>query len=216
MDLAGPRVRTGECLVAHGDKHAFTDDLIAIVAPGALQHPGARKARIVVECALPEAIAAAELGHRLFIDGGKIAAVIMQAEGDVLIARVTRTNEQGIRIKPEKGINFPDTPLDIPALTAKDREDLKLIAAHADGIEFSFVQSVEDIESLHKALAEIRPDWDALSLILKIETLLALQNLPEIIVWAGAAQPVAVMIARGDLAIEIGYARLAEIQEEIL
>ncbi|MBV9511034.1 MAG: hypothetical protein JO303_12215, partial [Caulobacteraceae bacterium] len=117
----------------------------------------------------------------------------------------------------EKALNFPDTALEIEALTAKDREDLAFVAAHADGIEFSFVQSAEDVRLLQAALAEQRPgDWTDMGLILKIETAKAVTHLPEIIVQAAGRQPAAVMIARCDLSVEIGFARTAEIQEEIL
>lgn len=63
----------------------------------------------------------------------------------------------------------------------------------------------------------VRPDdWRALGLVLKIETQRAVRNLPDLLVHAAGRQPAAVMIARGDLAVEIGFARLAEMQEEIL
>ena len=91
------------------------------------------------------------------------------------------------------------------------------MAAHADGIGFLFVQSAADVRMLQEALAEYRPDdWQASSLVLKIETAQAVRNLPEIIVQAAGRQPTAIMIAVGDLAIEIGFARTAEMQEEIL
>jgi pyruvate kinase len=91
------------------------------------------------------------------------------------------------------------------------------VAAHADGVEFSFVQSAADVVMLQEALAMQRPDdWRTMSLILKIETARAVRHLPEIIVQAAGRQPTAIMIARGDLAVEIGFARTAEMQEEIL
>jgi pyruvate kinase len=124
---------------------------------------------------------------------------------------------KGVRLKPEKGLNFPDTHLKIAALTDKDLVDLDFVAAHADGIGFSFVQSADDVEMLQDALAERRQnDWHTLSLILKIETSQAVHNLPDIVVRAAGRQPTAIMIARGDLAVEIGFARTAEMQEEIL
>jgi pyruvate kinase len=125
--------------------------------------------------------------------------------------------EKGQRLKPEKGLNFPDCELEIDALTEKDRADLAFVAAHADGVEFSFVQSAADVVMLQEALAMQRPDdWRTMSLILKIETARAVRHLPEIIVQAAGRQPTAIMIARGDLAVEIGFARTAEMQEEIL
>ena len=79
------------------------------------------------------------------------------------------------------------------------------------------MQNADDVAALQAELARLRPhDWDSMALVLKIETARAVSELPDIIVRAAARQPVAVMIARGDLAIEIGFARLAEMQEEIL
>jgi pyruvate kinase len=84
-------------------------------------------------------------------------------------------------------------------------------------VEFSFVQSHEDVGELQEALARERPsDWRRLGLVLKIETSRAVRNLPAMLVRAAGQQPTALMIARGDLAVEIGFVRLAEMQEEIL
>lgn len=217
MDLAGPKVRTGEFCALHHDKRVQIDDLIALVAPGKLDRPGKKHAAFAVECTLTEALDASKPGDRLSIDDGKAEARIERVEDDFVIARVTRCDAEGYKLKSEKGLNFPDAELAIPALTAKDREDLRFVAAHADAIDFSFVQSVEDIELLQARIAEIRPDdWRTIPLVLKIETPRAVRHLPDLIVRAAARQPMAVMIARGDLAIEIGFTRLAEMQEEIL
>jgi len=79
------------------------------------------------------------------------------------------------------------------------------------------VQSAADVILLQDVLAGLRPeDWQTRPLVLKIETAKAVHNLPEIIVQAAGRQPTAIMIARGDLAVEIGFSRTAEIQEEIL
>jgi len=86
-----------------------------------------------------------------------------------LVARVTDCPDEGMKLKPEKGLNFPDTALGIPALTAKDLADLDFVAAHADGIGLSFVQTAADVALLQEALAERRTDWDRLALVLKIE-----------------------------------------------
>ncbi len=84
-------------------------------------------------------------------------------------------------------------------------------------MEFSFVQSAADVATMQDALAALRPDaWRRMSLILKIETVRAVRTLPEIIVNAAGRQPKAIMIARDDLAVEIGFGRTAEMQEEIL
>lgn len=216
MDLAGPKIRTGEVAVKTG-KRVFVDERVAVVAPGHLGDAPAASCAAAVECSYPDVIAMAKPGDRVFIDDGKIGAVVEQSADGCLIARVTRADPAGVKLKPEKGINFPDSDLTIPALTDKDKRDLAFVATHADAVEYSFVQSAADVAALQAALAEVRPEgWDELALVLKIETARAVRNLPDIVVAAGARQPVAVMIARGDLAIEIGFARLAEMQEEIL
>ena len=93
---------------------------------------------------------------------------------------------------------------------------LPAVAECADMIGFSFVQRPRDIVALDRALAAARPGGPPMPLVLKIETLEAVRNLPRLIVQAAGTRPTAVMIARGDLAVELGHLRLAEIQEEIL
>lgn len=217
MDLAGPKNRIGAVRPNREIRRIFPGERIAMVAPGQIERPVPPDVAFVFECMLPEAIAQARPGQRLLIDDGKIAASVDFVDDGVLIASVTRTKEKGGKLKPEKGINLPDTELHLPALTAKDRQDLAFIAEHADGLSFSFVQTPDDVQLLQDALAALPVRREhPLALILKIETALAVQNLPGIVVRAGARNPVAIMIARGDLAIEIGFARLAEMQEEIL
>lgn len=217
MDLAGPKIRTGEVLAHHGTKRLFPDSRIAFVAPGQIERKVPADVVFTCECTLPDVFTTARPGQRLLIDDGKIATTIDAVLDGMIIASVTRCKAEGAKLKPERGINLPDTDLNVPALTDKDREDLAFVADHADGIEFSFVQNPDDVAALQAELARLRPDdWTRLALILKIETAEAVHNLPDVIVRAGARQPVAVMIARGDLAIEIGFSRLAEMQEEIL
>ena len=217
MDIAGPKIRTGAALLPEGMERIGVGDLLAIVPQGGLNRIKLDEPHAAIECTLPDALNIAAAGHRVFVDDGKLCMRIERREPFGLLGRVTAAPANGLRLKPEKGLNFPDTPLTIPALTAKDLSDLDFIAAQADGIEFSFVQSVADVEMLQAALAERRPnDWRQLSLVLKIETPEAVANLPDIVVQAAGRQPTAIMIARGDLAVEIGFARLAEMQEEIL
>ncbi|MCX5497472.1 pyruvate kinase [Kaistia dalseonensis] len=215
MDLAGPKIRTGLIRPVDGHRRVGVDDLFAIAIPGQLDK--ADEGLIAVECTLPQALMAAKPGERIFVDDGKLATVVESVSPWGVTVRVTTSpDEDGYKLKEEKGVNFPDTHFSIPALTEKDIVDLAFIAEHADGIEFSFVQSEEDVAALHRALERIRPDWRKLSLILKIETTRALGNLPDILARAAGRQPTAIMIARGDLAVEIGFSRLAEMQEELL
>ena len=106
------------------------------------------------------------------------------------------------------------TRLPIPALTEKDIADLTTVVEVADLVEISFVQDPSDVLRLHHALARL--GGDHLGVVLKIETRRAFERLPELLLTAMRRPGVGVMIARGDLAVEVGYERLAELQEEIL
>lgn len=216
MDLAGPKIRTGELRKGKGVKRVSPGDELAITLPGRLEH--APRAIAAIECTLPEALQATLPGQRIYLDDGKLGTLVTQVEPWGVITRVeTGPEETGYKLKPEKGINFPDTDFATPALTDDDRADLPFVAHHADAIEFSFVQSPEDVAALQLALAIENPEnWHRQGLVLKIETSRAVRNLPDMLVRAAGRQPTAVMIARGDLAVEIGFARLAEMQEEIL
>ena len=153
-------------------------------------------------------------GQRVLIDDGHIGAVVESLNELGALLKITRAKPQGSKLAPEKGLNFPDTKLELPALTDKDRHDLDFIAQHADSVGYSFVQSGEDMQMLIEALAE--RGAKKMGIVAKIETRQALQNLPEIIVRGAGSHPFGVMIARGDLAVEVGYEQLAETQEEIM
>lgn len=216
MDLAGPKIRTGATRKGKDGRRVQIGDELAIALPKQLDD--VENGLPAVECTLPEAAVAAKVGDRICIDDGKLDMRVTRRESWGLVGEVTvAANERGYKLKEEKGINLPDTELDVPALTSADVERLAFVAHHADAIEFSFVQTAQDVVDLQSALARERPhDWRRLGLVLKIETARAVKNLPDLIVQSAGQQPAAVMIARGDLAVQIGFARLAEIQEEIL
>ena len=216
MDLAGPKIRTGDVRKAKGLKRVRVGQHLALALPGQLHKADENLAAI--ECTLSEAVAATRKGDRVFIDDGKLETRVVGIEPWGVVVEVhAGPDEDGYKLKAEKGLNFPDTDFSVPALTQDDREAVAFAARHADGIEFSFVQGEEDVAELQNALAGERPDdWRSLGLVLKIETLRAVRNLPSMLVRAAGRQPTAIMIARGDLAVEIGFARLAEIQEELL
>lgn len=216
MDLPGPKIRSGKPREGKDGARVLIGDSMALVRPKLLKQSPTKLA--AVECLSPEALSLAQVGHRVLIDDGKLCTTVQACHDWGVVLQVDAgPDEKGYKLKAEKGIAFPDTDLVVPALTPEDRKILRFAAKHADAIEYSFVQRPEDILDLQAALAEIRPDdWQELGLVLKIETRLAVANLPEMIVCAAARQPTAVMIARGDLAVEIGFARVAEMQEEIL
>jgi pyruvate kinase len=171
-----------------------------------------RPARI--PCSIPGIFADLRAGERIWLDDGRIGGLIRAVtEGEVHV-QITQARDGGDRLLADKGINLPDSALHLPALTAKDIEDLPFVAKHADLVGMSFVQRESDVRDLQEHLRRLGAG--RLGIVLKIETRAAFENLPDLLLAALANPAVGVMIARGDLAVECGYERLAEVQEEIL
>ena len=120
----------------------------------------------------------------------------------------------GAKLRAEKGVNFPDTELGLSALTEKDLADLRSVVGFADMIALSFLRTPQDVEALEDQLHLLGAG--DLGIVLKIENAAAFRNLPHILLASLRSPPVGVMVARGDLAVEVGFKRLSEVQEEIL
>jgi pyruvate kinase len=170
----------------------------------------------IVTCTLPAALEHLATGHRVIFDDGRIHTVVQggKKKRDEFLLRVVHTQKETVKLRAEKGINLPDTLVTVPSLTDEDRKALPFIAKHADAVSLSFVRRPEDIRMLHAALDRL--GRRAIGVVLKIEKREAFENLPRLILEGLRRPPLAVMIARGDLAVEVGFERLAELQEEIL
>ncbi|HME27510.1 MAG TPA: pyruvate kinase [Acetobacteraceae bacterium] len=217
MDLAGPKIRTGAVRHPPRDKQLPPDAMLALAPPGGLATLPDDAPALAAECQLPEALRMVRPGDAILFDDAKVRLVVETFAPWGVIARVVHATAGGVKRREEKGLSFPDTELVVPPLTPKDLADLDFVACHADGISYSFVQSAEDVVLLQTELAARRPeDWQRLSVVLKVKTSRSLRHLPAMVVQAASRQPAAIMIARGDLASEIGFARTAEMQEEIL
>jgi pyruvate kinase len=128
--------------------------------------------------------------------------------------KITRAREKGEKLGANKGINLPDSTLQLPALTPKDLSDLDAVVRLADIVGYSSVRRAEDVDLLRAELAKRKAEH--LGVVLKIENKQAFDHLPSLLLAAMQNPLVGVMIARGDLAVECGYERLAEVQEELL
>ncbi len=213
MDIGGPKVRTASVRTPpEQDRLRVGDELLLVTG----EPIGEAAPPFSVGCTLPQIFARVKVGDFVSLDDGKLRGHIVRRIAGGLVAEMQEGRDKGIRLKAEKGINFPGVDLCLDPLTARDRADLDFIAEHADMVGYSFVETAEHVALLQSELATRRADWQKLALVAKIETPRAVRNLPAIIVQAAGRQPLAVMIARGDLAIELGFERLAEMQEEIL
>lgn len=212
MDIAGPKCRidtlhtNGQDRLCRGDRIVLVEDFSAARGSDA----------VIATISIAGILDRLQIGAEVWIDDGKLGTRVISNEGGRAVLDVFAARGKGVRLRPEKGINFPDTALALPALGPEDLKALDFVAANADLVGFSFVQHPRDIALLEHELKIRRPDKPPQPIVLKIETKLAVENLPQLIVTAAATRPVAVMIARGDLAVELGFARLSEIQEEML
>jgi pyruvate kinase len=168
----------------------------------------------VISCTLPQALGSIRRGQPIWFDDGKIGGIVIGASGKEVRVRIGNAARGGSELRSDKGINLPETELKLPPITRKDIGDLRFIATHADLVGYSFMRAAEDVNLLRSMLSKLgRAD---MGIVLKVETSQAFEQLPNILLVAMLAPPAGVMIARGDLAVECGYERLSEVQEEIL
>ena len=167
-----------------------------------------------IACSLPEVFLSIQPGERILIDDGRIGGVIRSVCKNKLVVEITQAREGGEKLLANKGINLPDSRLELNGLTVQDIEHLEFIVKHADMVGLSFVRKPTDILLLQKHLKRLKAE--KFGIVLKIETRAAFESLPELLLTLLRSSNVGVMIARGDLAVECGYERLAELQEEIL
>ena len=222
VDLPGPKLRT-EALAAPsgsdkkgdylrlgiGDRLLLTRDAHVTASHDAERVPAQ------IGCSLAEAFAVTRRGHHVWLDDGKLGGVVEAVVHDSIELRITSAGAKGSKLRTGKGINLPDAVLDIDLLGSHSRDALQFAAEHADIVELSFVSHAHDVVRVNEYLDQhSRPE---VGMILKIETRRAFEHLPGMLLAAlGGERPAGVMIARGDLAVECGYERLAEVQEEIL
>lgn len=231
MDLSGPKLRTLAIDPGHKirDKHGgyinlYPGNQLKVYRympdpfPVPLAWAAAENEETIgpagVSTTLPQIMDDVRVGERIFFDDGQVGGVISAIEEDTFLVDINQAGIKGAKLRVDKGINLPDTTLRLPSLTEEDYTNLPFIAEHADIVGYSFVRRPEDVELLQAELKRLgRPD---MGLVLKIETKSSFENLPMLLLTAMRSPKVGVMIARGDLAVEVGFERIAEVQEEIL
>lgn len=194
-----------------------------------------------LSCTLPEAVRALEAGQPVLFDDGSIAAEVVSvreveeagadgAPGTFLDARlrVTRAKPGGQNLAGHKGINLPTTDLPFPSLTAEDEEHLRFVIENADAAAVSFIRHGEDVEHVLSVVEAIAAEHETagrhelaerardIGIVLKIETIPAFASLPSILIAGMHHRNIGIMIARGDLAVELGFPRMAEVPGQIL
>ena len=194
QDLQGPKIRLGRIKAGSRnlDRHEkvcfFPSDMVEDDTCLPLPHP--------------EIFEAIELGHRLFIDDGRVRLKVTGKQAGQIEAEVL----EGGKVSDRKGVNLPDCVLDLPVLTEKDRKDLKFGLEHGvDWVALSFVQRATDLDEI-TAIIDGRA-----GLISKIEKPSALEDIDAIVDKSDA-----IMVARGDLGVEIPPEDVPARQKEII
>ena len=167
-----------------------------------------------ISITLPEIFDDVKTEEEIWFDDGAIGGVITSVGADSIEVKITHARPNGSKLRSDKGVNLPQSNLTLPALTEKDLDDLQFIARHSDMVGYSFVRNASDVQELQKSLALL--GGKQLGIVLKIETRRAFEELANLLLAVMRSPAAGVMIARGDLAVECGWERMAEVQEEIL
>lgn len=211
FDLPGPRLRIGnfpgELPLGTGDRIRLLRSAAPLQTPPQGQPPE-------LPCSHPEALPVIAQGSTVAIDDGKFTGTVVDISQTWVEILLETPIGRRRRLRPEKGLNFPGITLPLPALTTSDIASLDIAAGFADLLGYSFVHTPADIAQLALQL-DARGLHDR-GIIAKIETRAAAQNLVPILLEGLRRPAFGIMIARGDLAIEVGWDDLALYQEAIL
>lgn len=167
-----------------------------------------------ISCTLAEIFTQVKVGEPILFDDGEIEGVITEVKPESLLIRITGGEAEGRKLRSDKGINLPESNLQLNRLTGKDKQDMAFVVRHADIVNLSFVNHPDMVTELQAELQKHQAKHVAI--MLKIETKAGFSNLPHLLLAVMRTYPAGIMIARGDLAVECGWQRLAEVQEEIL
>jgi len=167
-----------------------------------------------IYCTQKEFVKDSKAGDKVYIDDGKIGLIVVEKRENGLLCQVINVKAGGETLKEEKGVNFPDSQTLVNAITEEDIKNLDSVARFADIIGISFAQNANDIETLRELLKA--KNKEHVAIVAKIETKTAVKNLPFILEALMFHKFSAIMIARGDLAIEVEFENMSFLQEEIL
>ncbi len=197
QDLQGPKVRLG--LFAGGRAVVKTGDTFTLTAEPVLGT--ASRATITA----PQLLGVLAPDDQIWLDDGMVQLRVEAVEGTEVRCRVIA----GGVLSDHKGVSLPRVPVPVSCLTEKDREDLKFGIRHGvDFVAVSFVRSAADIQEVRAFLHDQGAD---LPVVAKLETAQAVANLPEILPLVDA-----VMVARGDLGVEVPLEEIPLIQKDVI
>ena len=228
MDLSGPKIRTAtieistkkgkrKSKVKNGinlrvGEHIILTKKTTLGKKSKFGKKNIQLKKAEIGVMLPQIIDDVKIDDVVLFDDGMIKSVVISKNDEDVELLITHCYKP--KLSSQKGINLPDTKLNLPALTEKDIENLPFVCKNADIVGYSFVRTAEDVHYLYEQLN--LNNANDLGVVFKIENKEAFENLPFILLEGMKRDKIGVMIARGDLAVEIGFERISEVQNEIL
>ena len=224
MDLAGPKFRTstieirndngktGKSIPIKKGDHIILTKRSTKGKASKFDNSNTQIEKAEIGVMLHEIVDEIKVDDVVFFDDGMIKAqVLSKSKKDV---ELLITDCYKSKLSSEKGINLPHTKYKLPALTEQDIKNLPFACENADLLGYSFVRNKEDVECLFEQLKKQKAK--DIGVVFKIENAEAFENLPEILLEGMKHHRIGVMIARGDLAVEVGFERISEVQNQIL
>jgi pyruvate kinase len=206
QDLQGPKLRAG--VLPKGGIELKAGDVLLLHPEGATPKTSTQgKIALPISAEIAAPISAdVQPGSRILFDDGKIATRVSSVSPPEIIVEV----EVGGRLTSNKGMNLPGTPLSLPCLTDKDLADLTFgLAEGVDAVALSFVRTVQDVEILKDKIRKQSNEHPIV--VSKIEREEAIESMEAIMEVSDA-----LMVARGDLAVEIGAERVPTVQKQLI
>ena len=204
QDLQGPKLRVGNIPSGAVPIHAGDLIILTSIPQGGKDAQG----RLLIPFDVPDLEKSVQPGHRILMDDGQLEIEVVAVSPDAVEAKVIL----GGLLKSHKGVNLPRANLNIPSLTEKDLADLAFgLKAGVDIVAISFVRNAADIENVRKTILQLAPERADIPICAKLELPEAIDHLHEIVHAADG-----VMVARGDLGIEMSPQSVPNIQKEII
>jgi pyruvate kinase len=197
IDTQGPEIRTGDL---NNDLNLKSGDVVSVVARGEADVESSS-----IHINYEDIIHDVEVGDKITVDNGLINLEVLSKEARIMQCKVI----DGGVLKSKRHVNLPGIRVNLPAITEKDKRDIAFaVEQEVDFIALSFVRSPEDIHTLKKLLGK---KADKIKIIAKIEDQEGVKNLDDIIAVSDG-----IMVARGDLGVEIPFELLPRVQRRII
>ncbi len=207
QDLQGPKLRVGD-LPKKGLHLSAGMEIYLVPVEKNLPLVCGNNTPYNIPLDVPNLACSVKPGNRILLDDGHLELEVLRVIDDTVHAKVVL----GGMLLPHKGVNLPGTNLHIPGFTEKDRIDLEFgLNMGVDAVAISFVESAKDIDMIRSAAQRMNPEKADIPIIAKLERPMAIQNLHEILHTADG-----VMVARGDLGVEMSPSAVPIIQKEII